>query len=106
MKTPGYTFVSVSTAKPGKLEALVELASGPSEKMEGRVAGMIARQVGVDRERNAVIVWVTFDEKATLYDWLATDQGRRDHGEAQDMTEIIDTFSMYDVEPRSQHFES
>ncbi len=99
--TPGYTFVSVSTAKPGKLDELVALARKPSEKMEGVVEGMIARQVGVDQERNAVVVWVTLDRKESLYDYLQTDQGKSDHGEDIDMSEIIETFSMYDLTPVS-----
>lgn len=105
MRTPGYTFVSVSTAKPGRLEDLIQLARGPSEKMDGVVPGMIARQVGVDRERNSVVVWVTFDTKRSLYDWLQTEQGKADHGESEDMSAVIDTFSMYDLEPRSQRFD-
>jgi hypothetical protein len=60
MTEPTYTFVSVSTAKPGRLDDLARLASEPSEKMEGNVPGMLARQVSVDRDRNTVVVWVTF----------------------------------------------
>lgn len=99
--TPSYSFVSVSTAKPGRLDDLVELARRPSEMMEGRVPGMLARQVGVDRERNAVVVWVTFSARSDLYDYLATEQGRSDHGEDHDMTHIIETFEMYDLTPVS-----
>jgi hypothetical protein len=100
---PGYTFVSVSTAKPGKLDRLIEMAGAPSEKMEGKVTGMIARQVSVDRERNAVVVWVTFDRKESLYDFLATEDGKADHGEDEpDMDEVISTFEMYDLTPVSQ----
>jgi heme-degrading monooxygenase HmoA len=102
MKTPGYTFVSVSTAKPGKLDDLVALASGPSEKMEGKVPGMLARQVGVDEQRNSVVVWVTFDQRSSLYDWLETEQGKKGHGEGEDVHSIIDTFAMYDLTPKSQ----
>ena len=101
MTTPGYTFVSVSTAHPGKLDDLVDLARRPSELMDGQVPGLVARQVSVDRDRNTVIVWVTFENKSDLYDWLATDQGRHDHSEDQDMTATIDTFQMYDLEPVS-----
>lgn len=101
MTTPGYTFVSVSTPKPGKLDALVKIARRPSELMEGKVPGMIARQVGVDRERNTVIVWVTFEKKSDLYDWLATEEGQADHGEGEDMDAIIETFEMYDLDPVS-----
>ncbi len=102
MKKPGYTFVSVSTAKPGKLDDLIKLASEPSEKMEGHVDGMLARQVSVDRGRNTVVVWVTFDKKESLYDWLETEKGKKDHGKGIDMSSIIDTFEMYDLEPKSQ----
>lgn len=101
MTEPTYTFVSVSTPKPGRLDDLVELARAPSEKMEGKVPGMLARQVGVDRERNTVVVWVTFAERSDLYDYLATEEGSDDHGEGTDMTEIIETFEMYDVTPVS-----
>ena len=101
MSTPGYTFVSVSTAKPGKLDDLVELARRPSELMDGHVEGLLCRQVSVDRDRNTVIVWTTFKNKSDLYDWLETDQGKSDHGEEQDMSAIIETFEMYDLEPVS-----
>lgn len=100
MSDPTYTFVSVSTAMPGRLDELVELARRPSERMDGKVPGLIARQVGVDRERNAVVVWVTFDEKESLYGYLASQEGRTDHGENEDMS-CIDTFAMYDLEPVS-----
>ena len=101
MTEPTYTFVSVSTPKPGRLDDLVELARAPSEKMEGVVPGMIARQVAVDRERNAVVVWVTFADRSDLYDYLDTQQGSDDHGDGDDMTDIIDTFEMYDLTPVS-----
>lgn len=101
MTEPTYTFVSVSTARPGRLDDLVELARRPSEKMEGVVPGMIGRQVGVDPDRNTVIVWVTFAERRDLYDYLATDQGRHDHGEDTDMTDVIESFEMYDLTPVS-----
>jgi hypothetical protein len=100
-KSPGYTFVSVSTARPGRLDELCRIASRPSELMDGKVPGLIARQVSVDRSRNAVVVWVTFDRKESLYDYLATEQGREDHGENEDMSAIIDTFEMYDLTPVS-----
>lgn len=99
MTEPTYTFVSVSTAKPGRLEDLAELARQPSEKMEGKVPGMLARQVGVDRDRNAVVVWATFADRTDLYDYLATEQGKDDHGEGRDMTDVIETFEMYDLTP-------
>lgn len=101
MTEPTYTFVSVSTPKPGRLDDLVRIARTPSEKMEGVVSGMIARQIGVDRERNTVVVWVTFADRSDLYDYLATQRGEDDHDEGEDMTEIIDTFEMYDLTPVS-----
>lgn len=97
---PTYTFVSVSTAKPGRLDELISIAKAPSEKMDEKLEGVIARQVGVDRERNTVVIWVTFDKKETLYDYLKTSQGKKDHGEDDDMS-CIDTFVMYDLEPIS-----
>ncbi len=101
MTEPTYTFVSVSTAKPGRLDDLVHLASRPSEQMEGKVPGMLARQVGVDRDRNTVVVWVTFADRSDLFDYLATEEGRDDHGEGVDTTDVIDTFEMYDLTPVS-----
>ena len=101
MTDPTYTFVSVSTAKPGRLNDLIAEASKPSEKMEGKVPGMLARQVSVDRDRNTVVVWVTFAQRSDLYDYLATEQGKDDHGEGNDLTDIIETFEMYDLTPVS-----
>lgn len=101
MNKPTYTFVSVSTAKPGKLDDLIRIAKAPSEKMDEKLEGVIARQVGVDRERNSVIVWVTFNKKDTLYNFLETKQGKDDHGENEDMESIIESFVMYDLEPVS-----
>ncbi|MCB1004297.1 MAG: hypothetical protein KDB35_08945 [Acidimicrobiales bacterium] len=101
MIDPTYTFVSVSTAKAGRLDDLARLASRPSEKMEGKVPGMLARQVSVDHDRNTVIVWVTFAKRSDLHDYLATDQGKDDHGDDDDMTDIIDNFEMYDLTPVS-----
>jgi len=100
MREPGYTFVSVSTAKPGRLDELAKVASAPSEKMDGKVPGLLARQVGVDRGRNTVVVWVTFDTKASLYDYLKTQEGKQDHGEDEDMS-CIASFEMYDLSPLS-----
>ena len=101
MTEPTYTFVSVSTPKPDRLEDLIRISRAPSEKMDEKVPGMIARQVAVDRDRNAVVVWVTFADRSDLYDYLATDQGKDDHGEADDMTDIVETFEMYDLTPVS-----
>jgi len=101
MINAGYTFVSVSTAQPGRLDELVKIASAPSQKMDGKVPGLLARQVGIDRERNTVVVWVTFDNKESLYDYLASEEGKKDHGEDEDMSSIA-TFEMYDLTPVSQ----
>ena len=99
---PEYTFVSVSTAKPGRLDDLIRIASRPSELMDENLDGVVARQVGVDRERNSVVVWVTFDRKETLYDYLQTEKGKDDHGEEDpEMAEVIETFEMYDLSPVS-----
>lgn len=100
MTTPGYTFVSVSTAQPGRLDELAKIASAPSEKMDGKVAGLLARQVSVDRERNTVVVWVTFDKRESMSAYLDSDQGKKDHGEDDDMSSIA-TFEMYDLTPVS-----
>jgi heme-degrading monooxygenase HmoA len=94
----------VSTAKPGQLDKLIEIASSPSEHMEGNVEGMLARQVSVDRDRNAVIVWVAFDRKESLYDWLATEKGKETHEGDVDMESVVETFEMYDLTPMSQRF--
>lgn len=70
--------------------------------MDERLDGVIARQVGVDRDRNSVVVWVTLDEKSTLYDYLSSEQGKSDHGENDpEMSEIIESFEMYDLVPVS-----
>ena len=99
---PTYSFVSVSTAKPGRIDDLARIASRPGEFMDEKLEGVIARQVGVDRERNTVVVWVTFDKKETLYDYLTTDAGKQDHGENDDeMNDIVETFVMYDLDPFS-----
>lgn len=98
---PTYTFVSVSTAKPGKLQQLAALASRPGELMDAKIDGVIARQVGVDEKRNSVVVWVTLDRKESMMAFLTTEQGQRDHGEDEDMSAIIDTFEVYDLVPFS-----
>jgi hypothetical protein len=101
MQNPTFTFVSVSTAKPGKLDDLVRVASRPNELIGQKVDGVVARQVAVDRQRNAVVVWATFEQKEPLYTYLASDEGKRDHGEDEDLSGIIDTFEMYEMTPVS-----
>jgi len=101
MTNPTYTFVSVSTAKPGKLDDLIRIAKAPTRKMDKRSDGLLGYQVSVDEERNTVVVWSTYDKKETLYNFLETEQGKEDHGENEDMESIIETFVMYDLEPVS-----
>lgn len=101
MQNPTFTFVSVSTAKPGRLDDLVRVASRPNELLGEKVEGVVARQVSVDRERNAVVVWATFAQKEPLYAYLASDEGKRDHVGDEDLAEIIDTFEMYEMTPVS-----
>jgi hypothetical protein len=97
-----YTFMSISTAKPGKLDDLVRIASSPSEKMDKKLEGLLARQVSVDTARNSVVVWVAFDKKETMMDYLDTEQGQNEHGDQAEMDSIIETFTMYDLSPQSQ----
>lgn len=101
MNNPNYTFVSISTAKPGKLDELISIAKAPTLKMDKVSDGLLAYQVSVDRERNTVIVWSTYDSKETLYNYLETEQGKDDHGEKENMESIIETFVMYDLDPVS-----
>ncbi|NVK65293.1 MAG: hypothetical protein HWE22_11950 [Flavobacteriales bacterium] len=97
-----YTFVSISTAKPGKLNDLVRIASSPSEMMDKKVEGLLARQVSVDTARNSVVVWVAFDKKESMMDYLETEEGQNEHGNQAEMDSIIETFTMYDLSPQSQ----
>lgn len=103
MQTPTFTFVSVSTAKPGRLDDLMRVASRPNELMGQKVDGVLGRQVAVDRARNAVVVWATFAQREPLYAYLASEEGKRDHGEHEDLSAIIDTFEMYEMTPVSGH---
>lgn len=96
-----YTFLSISTAKPGKLEDLVRIASSPSELMDEHVDGLLARQVSVDTTQNSVVVWVTFDKRESMMEYLNTEQGKNEHGD-EDMDSILETFKMYDLSPQSQ----
>jgi len=97
-----YTFMSISTAKPGKLDDLVKIASSPSEMMDKNVEGLLARQVSVDTARNSVVVWVAFDKKQSMMDYLETEQGQNEHGDQVEMDSIIETFTMYNLSPQSQ----
>jgi hypothetical protein len=97
-----YTFMSISTAKPGKLDDLVRIASSPSEMMDENVEGLLARQVSVDTARNSVVVWVAFDQKESMTDYLATEAGQHEHSDQAEMDSIIETFTMYNLSPKSQ----
>jgi hypothetical protein len=97
-----YTFMSISTAKPGKLDDLVRIASAPSEMMDKNVEGLLARQVSADTARNSVVVWVAFDQKESMMAYLETEQGQQEHGDQAEMDSIIETFTMYDLSPQSQ----
>lgn len=97
--TPGYTFMSKSTARPGRLEDLVRITSAPPKALDAAADGVIAWQVSVDRDRNTVIVWTTCRDRAVVYDYLATDEGRANHGDEDEMAEIIETFEMFDLTP-------
>jgi len=99
--TPEYTFMSKSTAKPGKLDDLIRITCAPPEALDAAVDGVIAWQVSVDRERNTVVVWTTCRDKAVVYDYLATDAGKANHGDEDEMAEIIETFEMYDLTPQA-----
>lgn len=99
MKNAGYTFMSISTAKPGRFDDLVRIAQEPPKAMEGRVEGLIAHQVSFNKEKNSVIVWSTYDQKESLYNYLASDEAKGKHGDREEMEQIIETFDMYDLEP-------
>jgi hypothetical protein len=70
--------------------------------MDKNVEGLLARQVSVDTARNSVVVWVAFDKKETMMDYLDTEQGQNEHGDQAEMDSIIETFTMYDLSPQSQ----
>ncbi len=97
--TPGYTFLSKSTAKPGKLDDLIRITCEPPAALDRDTGGVIGWQVSVDRDRNTVAVWATCRDKAVVYDYLATDRGKANHGDEAEMAEIIDTFEMFDLTP-------
>lgn len=96
---PTYTFMSRSTAKPGKFDDLVRITKAPPQALDSDTDGVIAYQVSADQERNSVVVWVTLDRKETLYDYLASEKGAAAHGSEEEMAEIIETFEMFDLTP-------
>lgn len=101
MNEPTFTFVSVSKAKPGRLDDLVRAASRPNELMGRHVEGVVGRQVAVDRERNTVVVWSTFEQREPLYAYLSSEQGKLDHEGGDDLEAIIESFEMYEMTPVS-----
>ena len=50
---PTYTFMSRSTAKPGKFDDLVRITQTPPQALDSDADGVIAYQVSADRERNS-----------------------------------------------------
>ncbi len=102
---PNYTFMSRSTAKPGRLEDLIRITSAPPKTMAETLDAPILYQVSVDRSRNSVVVWTTLSDKDTLYNYLATPAGQSGHGDPQEMEEIIETFEMFDLTPVGQNIE-
>jgi hypothetical protein len=51
MNNPTYTFVSVSTAKPGKLEDLIRITKAPTMKMDKKSDGlMLIKLVLIEKE--------------------------------------------------------
>ncbi len=96
---PTYTFMSRSTAKPGRFDDLVRITTSPPAAIDRDTDGVIAYQVAADRDRNSVVVWVTLDRKETMYDYLATEKGQQEHGNEAEMAEIIETFEMFDLTP-------
>jgi hypothetical protein len=96
---PTYTFMSRSTAKPGRFDDLVRIATSPPAAIDRDTDGVIAYQVAADRDRNSVVVWVTLDCKETMDDYLATERGQQEHGGETEIAEIIETFEMFDLTP-------
>lgn len=96
---PTYTFMSRSTAKPGKFDDLIRITSTPPAALDRDTDTVIAYQVAADRERNSVVVWATLRDKQTLYDYLESDQGKASHGDPAEMEAIIETFEMFDLTP-------
>jgi hypothetical protein len=93
--------MSVSTAKPNKLDDLIRVARKPHDLMGQKVEGVLASQVSVDRERNTVVVWVTLEKREPLYVYLASEEGKRDHEGEESLSEIIESFAMYEMTPIS-----
>lgn len=96
---PTYTFMSRSTAKPGRFDDLIRITTAPPAAIDRDTDGVIAYQVSADRERNSVVVWVTIDRKKTMDDYLNSAKGQAEHGDPKEMEDIIETFEMFDLTP-------
>lgn len=99
MTNPTYTFMSRSTAKPGRFDDLVRITTSPPAAMDEATDTVLAYQVAADRDRNSVVVWVTMRDKQVMDAYLASPQGQAAHGDASEMEEIIETFEMFDLTP-------
>lgn len=99
--TPTYTFMSRSTAKPGRFDDLIRITKTPPAAIDRETDGVIAWQVSADREQNSVVVWVTMDCKETMDNYLASPKGQANHGDANEMEEIIETFEMFNLTPQA-----
>lgn len=96
---PTYTFMSRSTAKEGKFDDLVRITQSPPAALDRDTDAVLAYQVGADRERNSVVVWVTMSDKKAMDDYLASEHGQAEHGDPAEMEAIIETFEMFDLSP-------
>lgn len=103
--TPNYTFVSKSTAKPGRFDDLLRIVQDPPQTITKNLDGPVLYQVGQDRDRNTVIIWVTMTDKQAMYDYLASPLGQANHGSAEEMDAIIESFEMFDLTPTVQNVE-
>ena len=99
--SPTYTFMSRSTAKPGRFDDLVLITKTPPAALDRDTEGVIAWQVASDREQNSVVVWVTMDHKDTMDAYLASSKGQAEHGDTGEMAEIIETFEMFNWTPQA-----
>lgn len=99
--TPTYTFMSRSTAKPGRFDDLVRITKAPPAAIDRDTDGVIAWQVAADRDQNSVVVWVTLDRKDTMDAYLGSPKGQAEHGDPGEMEEIIETFEMFNLTPQA-----
>ncbi|WP_368344702.1 hypothetical protein [Pelagovum sp. HNIBRBA483] len=98
---PTYTFMSRSTAKPGRFDDLIRITKAPPAAIDKAADGVIAWQVAADREQNSVVIWVTLDRKETMDAYLSSPEGQAEHGDAGEMEQIIETFEMFNLTPQA-----